>query len=33
MSNMKRTEEERLLDLFNSRAEVKKQYTELQSGE
>jgi len=29
--NMKRTEEERLLDLFNSRAEIKRQYTELQS--
>ena len=31
MAKMKRTEEERLLDLFNSRAEIKKQYTELQS--
>lgn len=31
MANIKRTEEERLLDLFNSRAEIKKQYTELQS--
>lgn len=31
MVKMKRTEEERLLDLFNSRAEIKKQYTELQS--